>query len=332
VSKVDFRSWGGHAEHDASIDLHLPGRQLTLLVDVKSEIFPQQARELIARRNGEPHVVVIADRISAGARELLLGSGTGTFSVDGRLHLPFVEFYIVIDHDAAPVPHVRRPSRFKLFSPARIPVLHALLLAPDRWCSVNELSTAAGVSTASVSKLLAHLEKDEWIETKGGGPTKVRKLEKAATLLDAWVAHEQSHLTDRRIRRFFLSGRKGEDLLHFVRDALTDEAGRNEEGAYAITGEAAAQIYAPYLTQWSAATIRATPSALERLIKQSGIREVQQGANLLVVEVEPSGLRFAQWRDEVLLASPVQTYVDLMVASGRAPDAGRFLREQVLGF
>lgn len=316
--------------HDASIDLHVAGRRLTLLVDVKSKVYPQQARDLIVRREKGQHVVVVADLISPGARELLLESGTGSFSADGKLRLPFEDIYVIVDLDPSPVLGAVRPSRFKLFSSARTPVLHALLLAPDRWCSVNELATASGISPASVSKLLAHLESDEWVDTQGSGPTKVRKLAKAPALLDAWVTQEQDQLGHRRVHRFFVPGQKGEDLLRFAASAFAGDADSTD--GYAITSEAAAQIYAPYLTQWSMATLRATPAALERAIARCGLREVQQGSNLNVIEVEPSGLRFVQRRDEVLLASPVQTYVDLMVAPGRAPDAGRFLREQVLGF
>jgi hypothetical protein len=297
---------------------------------VKSAVYPQQARDLIVRNDKGRLVVVVAEVISPGARDLLLESGTGTFSADGKLRLPFKEIYVIVDHDPVPMRQGVHPSRFKLFTPARTPVLHALLLAPDRWCSVNELAAASGISTASVSKLLAHLEADEWVHTQGSGPGKVRKLAKAAALLDAWVAHEQDHLGHRRVHRFFVPGQRGGDLLRFVANVFAEDSGATE--GYAITGEAASQIYAPHLTQWSMATLRATPAALEQAIAQCGLREVQQGANLTVVEVEPSGLRFAQRKDEVLLASPVQTYVDLMVAPGRAPDAGRFLREQVLGF
>ncbi len=316
--------------HDALIGLKVSGRSLTLRLDVRSEVFPQQARHLIAQDSGRQHLVVVADLISPGARELLIQSGIGSFSTDGQLHLPFEQLYVVVDR----MPQSKRPAagraRFDLFSVARTPVLHALLLAPDRWCSVQELAIASGVSAASVSKLLTYLESDEWVDTHGTGPSKVRKLAKAAALLDAWVEQDRARLASRQMRRFFVPGRKGDDLLRFAAEAFSDRA--EPDDAYAITGEAAAQIYAPFLTPWSVATLRATPAAVERAARRPDMRGVEQGANLLVIEVEPSGLRFAQRRDEVLFASPVQTYIDLMVAPGRAPDAGRFLREQVLGF
>ncbi|WP_343628176.1 MarR family transcriptional regulator [Roseateles sp.] len=332
VTRVEVKAAPRAAEHDAVIDLRIRGKPLSLVVDVKSEVYPRQARGLIERwastKPSSTRVVVSANHLSESARALLLEAGIGSHADDGKLRLPFDEAYVIVDAPASP--SARRLPRLKLFTAARTPVLHALLLAPDRWCSVKELAMASGISTANVSKLLTHLEQEEVVISEGLGPAKVRRLDKPASLLDAWVAQEQAQLAQRRVRKFFVPGRKGDGLLQLINESST--AIEASPSAYALTAEAAASFYAPYLTAWSITTVRATSDWLADLLMRTDIREVDQGANLHVVEVEPAGVPFVQRRGEVLCASPVQTYVDLMVASGRGPDAGRFLREQVLGF
>jgi biotin operon repressor len=334
VTRVEVMAAPRTAEHDAVIDLRVRGKPLSMLIDVKSEVYPRQARELIERwastKPSSTPVVVSANHLSESARALLLEAGIGSHADDGKLRLPFEEAYVIVDAPPLAPPTARRPPRLKLFTPARTPVLHALLLAPDRWCSVKELAMASGISTANVSKLLTHLEQEEVVVSEGLGPAKLRRLHKASSLLDAWVVQEQEHLGQRRVRKFFVPGLKGDGLLQFIGESST--ASETSPSVYAVTGEAAASFYAPYLTAWSVTTVRATSTWLAELLMRTDIREVDQGANLHVVEVEPAGVPFVQRRGEVLCASPVQTYVDLMVAPGRGPDAGRFLREQVLGF
>jgi hypothetical protein len=63
-----------------------------------------------------------------------------------------------------------------------------------------------------------------------------------------------------------------------------------------------------------------------------GAKEVPQGFNLLVIEDNLPALRFFDEIDGVAVASPLQTYVDLMCSSGRALDAGKFLRQEKLSF
>jgi hypothetical protein len=101
---------------------------------------------------------------------------------------------------------------------------------------------------------------------------------------------------------------------------------------YHFTAEAAAQYHAPFLTAWNVTTMRATHEMAQVLCQAVDAMEVEQGYNLLVIEDGLSALRFSEVEGAVSIASPVQTYVDLMCATGRAPDAARHLREHVLKF
>lgn len=62
-------------------------------------------------------------------------------------------------------------------------------------------------------------------------------------------------------------------------------------------------------------------------------RPVREGVNLTVVAAtSPGELQFRQRMDVVWLASPVQVYLDLVGADGRAKELAEHLREERIGF
>jgi len=103
---------------------------------------------------------------------------------------------------------------------------------------------------------------------------------------------------------------------------------------YAVTHEAAAQRYAPFLSNVSQLRIRLPAgSATESVLGELGARPVTEGANLLVINAKSQGdLLFRQRVDGVCLASPIQTYLDLVRAEGRAKELAEHLRRTRIGF
>jgi hypothetical protein len=64
-----------------------------------------------------------------------------------------------------------------------------------------------------------------------------------------------------------------------------------------------------------------------------GARPVSEGANLVVIDAKsPGDLLFRQRVDGVWLASPIQTYLDLVRAEGRAKELAEHLRRETIGF
>ena len=324
---------------DALIEARFGDQRIDLWIEEKSDVFPRDAREQIMRwRRVEPaelgktphYFVVAADAISPGARELLIADGIGYFERSGRLHLPFPGAYILVDIGTAS--KRSSPQEFEIFTVARKTVLHAMLLEAERPHSVQDLAQRSGSSPATVSRLMSFLQRHEWIVATGSGPSKTRKLSKPGAVLDAWVRAEQSAVADRPVRRFFVAGEKAPQLPGRILDTVEMEYLATVP-AYNFTAEAAAEHYAPFLTGWSVATMRAPRHITDRLLSTPslGVKEVREGFNLLVID-DASGAQFTQFRHSIPLASPVQTYVDLMCMSGRAPDAAKHLRETVLGF
>lgn len=326
----------GDMRYDALIEARFGELPFDLWVVTKGDVFPRDAREQLDRwrRTSEVsqphprrHLLVAAHTISPGARELLANEGVGYFDAGGSLCLAFTGAYTLIDKPA----ERRRAAAFELFTEARTPVLQEMLRQAQLAFTVQDLAGRTGSSSATVSKLMAHLEREDWMTAEGRGPFKRRKLSQPGAVLDAWVAAETSRLSQRKVRRFFVRGHKAVDLPKVISGALPSE--RPATGwTHHFTAEAAAQYHAPFLTTWNATTMRATQEMTRLLCNAIDAVDVEQGYNLLVIEDGLSALRFSEVEGSVSIASSVQTYVDLMCASGRAPDAARHLREQVLKF
>lgn len=323
----------GALTHDAALDVRVGNTRFSLLVEVKSELYPRDAREQIARwagRAGHPrrrptrpeHFLIAADLISDGARHLLAAENIGFFADGGSLCFPFPGAFIYIDRPAPA--RAARPIG-SLFTGARAHVLHALLVQPQTWHSVQDLAERSGASPGTVSNLLKQMEQLEWVRTEGQGPFKTRQLVDPGTLLTAWASNAAEKAT--AVRRYFVPGAKAAELPQRIAAALS-----KFPRSYELTAEAAAQHYAAFLTTFPAATVRALPEAVDRLALSLGAKEVAQGANLHVIDaVSPKDFRLNA-DGEISYATPVRTYLDLVNAPGRGKEAAEHLREQVLKF
>ena len=101
---------------------------------------------------------------------------------------------------------------------------------------------------------------------------------------------------------------------------------------YALTQEAAAQRYAPFLSSYSRVAIRVPPaSGVEEMLASLGARLVTEGANVDILETKTQGeFLFREKIDELWLASPVQVYLDLLRGEGRSRDMAEHLRKEIL--
>jgi hypothetical protein len=323
----------GTLTHDAALDVRVGDTRFSVLVEVKPELYPRDAREQIARwagREGRPrrrpgrreHFLIAADLISDGAKHLLAAEGIGFFADGGSLCLPFPGSFIYIDRPAPA--RAARPIG-SLFAGARAHVLHALLVQPQTWHTVQDLAERSGASPGTVSNLLKQMEQLEWVRTEGQGPFKTRQLVDPGGLLTAWASNAAEKAA--AVRRYFVPGAKSAELPQRIAAALS-----SLPRSYEVTAEAAAQHYAAFLTTFPAATVRALPEAVDRLAMSLGAKEVAQGANLHVIDAaSPKDFRLNA-DGEISYATPVRTYLDLVNAPGRAKEAAEHLREQVLKF
>ena len=323
--------------HDAEVRLRAGGKAVTLLVEVRKELFPRDARQVLWRlkelgdgRSGLPQAgdcmpVLVVEALSPGAKDLLRNEGVGYFDSGGSLFLPAPGAYLYVDK-----PPSKAPSRSvrSLFAGRRARVLHALLMRHKDWFGVTALAAQAQVSPATASQALAELERFDWLESRGSGPRKQRYLCEPAALLDEWT-RQLAAMRPPALRRYYVPGVQVDGLVEKIDDVFTAHA-----VDYALTHEAAGQRYAPFLSRYSQVRCRVLMSAAaDRAIDELGARSVNEGFNFAVIEAGSAGdLLFRQRVGGSWLASAVQVYLDLLRSEGRAKELAEHLRREEIGF
>jgi len=319
---------------DAEVDLHISDKLVRLNIEAKAVLYPRDAREILWRlqpyrepfsRNADSAVsVLVADCISPGAKEFLKEQDIGYYDSGGSLYLPAPGAYIYIDK---PPPKAFAQSLGSLYSGTRAQVLHALLHHYRDWVGGQELAAHAQVSTATASQVLMELERLELVESRGQGPRKQRHVVQPAALLDSWV----KHLVLKRapvLRRYFVPLLKTKSWQP-LSDVL---AAQGVE--YAVSFEAAAQHYAPFISNVSQVRLRAlVGAATDAALAALNAREVDEGTNLAVIDAKSAGeFLFREQADGLWWANPVQVYLDLQRGEGRSREMAEHLRRERIGF
>ena len=322
--------------YDAQVDLHVAGKPFVLLLEAKKVVFPRDVRQVIwqlraashGRPTGQrenPLPLLVAESISPGAKELLRSERVGYYDSGGSLYLPAPGAYLYIDK---PPPKALAKSVRTLFTGRRAQVLHALLVRHQKWFGVTELAQQATVSPATASQVLTELERFDWLVVRGQGPGKERHLREPAALLDAW-AKQLATIRPSPVRRYYVPGTKADTLATRIGQVFDAH-----EVQYAISHEAAAQRYAPFISHVSQVRVRVLIGAnADAAIGDLDARVVNEGANLGVIEAKSSGeLLFREQIDGLWLASPIQIYLDLLRGEGRSKEMAEHFRKEKIGF
>lgn len=324
----------GSMRLDAELDLEVAGTSLRLLVEAKRSAYPRDLHQVIwqLRRAREEHksqkelvLMLVAEYLSPGAKQLLKAEHIGYYESGGSLYLPAPGAYFYIDKP--PAKAFERSVR-SLFSGRRAQVLHALLIHHESWFGVHELAQLAKVSPATVSEVLSELERSEWLTSRGKGPQKERYLSEASTLLDAWAAQVKTSALP-RLARYYVPGLKADGLL----SRIGKEFG-NSNIEYSVSYEAAAQRYAPFLTSVAQVRMRLLKAPeSQAAISELGAKSVTEGSNLSIIDAESQGdFLFRERVNGVWLASPVQVYLDLLQGEGRSVEMAEHLRKEKICF
>lgn len=345
-----------HARHgagkpifDTRVRLTVAGRRCELLCEIKNSVFPRDVRELLWQLGeeleemffgeeeipGQPKAdqdttpqlhVLVAASISSGAKDMLHEARVGYFDSGGSLYLPAPGAYLFVER---PPPKPLAKSMRTLFAGKRAQVLHALLIRPQHWFGVTELARDAKASAATTSQVLMEVERFDWLALQGQGPGKERQLREPAALLDAWAKHIVNEPAP-ELLRYYVPGGRVEALMGRLAQACD-----SHQVGYAISHEAAAQRYAPFLSNVSQVRARmdlGAPAA-EAALRDLGARPVQEGANLALIDAQPPGdLLFREQVDGQWLASPIHIYLDLLRGEARAKEMAEHFRQERIGF
>lgn len=345
---VEQREEIAFAEHrrerlDALLTFALPdnGAVFELAVEAVNAAYPRDARRLIEYlatfhelhepSGSKPAIpVVVAHHLTDGAKDAFRAAGINYFEASsGSLRFRDGTWFIDIE----------RPSKSSagrkvgnVFSGAREQVVHALLMHwlradEDDWLPGNELAVMADTSPFTVSKTLQELEKYDWVETTGAGPTLRRRLKRGRALLDAW-ANEWTHRahTEPRTRWYTYAGGKG-GIVDWMLEKLADRTG------WAVTGAAAANAQVPHLTTVDRVQIIVPRGLGEAWAQDLRLERTDKGSNVTLIERAGASLMFLDEhpaRPDSRFASPFIQYLDLLDGVGRNKELATEFRSRVL--
>lgn len=321
-------AWSLQAEHvvrarrvrtDLFVEIASPsGGKAALAVEIKRTIAPRDVGLLAERisklaRGHHPAAVpvVAASYLSPRSRELLETVGVGYVDTTGNARIEVSEPGLFIstqgvDRDPWPQDDELRSLRGRGAARAVRAIIDS---APP--FGVRELGAAADVSAATLSRVLALLERDGIIERERRGP--VLGVDWKAAIRRWAQDYDQA---SSNTATTYLEPRG----LPALERALV-----GTRLAYATTGAFAAQRFDPIAPAGTAALyVDDTYEAASRL----GLREAEGGANVVLLEpFDPVVFDRTITRDRLRCVAPSQLSVDLLTGPGREPSQGEeFLR------
>jgi hypothetical protein len=335
--EVPFDSEEGRRRLDARFGVRMPtGEDLVVAVEVLRDVYPRDVRmtvhqlwayENALESNRDTLLFIVADHLSPGAKKALRDAGINYYDSSGTMYFQHRTWLIDVERSPKERP-TRRPS--SVFTGAREQVVHALL--HHWWTSKGkdfisgaELAAEAATSTYTVSLTMQELERHDWVESSGKGPTQRRRLRDAAGLLDAWgLAWQQRREV---VTRWYAYAPGAGGIVDFL---LWRLAKRQD---WALTGAAAANAVLPYLTHVDRAEVIVPPGTGEQWAKDLKLSQAEKGPNVIFIERKGASLMFLDEhpeRPDSRFASRFIQYLDLLNNYGRNKELAEEYRQEVL--
>jgi len=320
-------------ELDGMVEIKAPGKTLLVFVEVKRVVYPRDLRNAVyqlCRSMDETHHrheaigLLAAGVLSPGAKQELREKNIASFELGGSLYLKHDGWFINIEKP----PHRSKKNTrsIDLFTEARESVIHALLMNSHGWLTGTELAEQAETSAYTCSLVLQELTLCEWVESVGGGPSKRRMLTRPDKLLDAWS--EQWQERKEKKSKWYTFVENPRHLLAHLSERIDRQ---KVDFSWAFTGVAAANVYAPLLTSTEGAEIIVPKGYIERMADVLGLKPVNKGANVTLIEREPASLLYRDVHPDhpVFFASPYILYLDLLDGRGRNKELAEHIRKRL---
>ncbi|KJQ53292.1 type IV toxin-antitoxin system AbiEi family antitoxin [Microbacterium sp. SA39] len=296
----------------------------------------RRVRNMITHSSLQPRgiPVITARRMSPGAREILSEEQLSWADAGGRAQIVVPEEVYITRLDPIPVDAGRR---FK-WSAAADAVAETLLAwqvrqGPDAHEPLErpaEIAETAGVSIPHAARVLRQFDEQSYTAKIGAerGSSAGRALRDPGRMLSDWAGHHAaSSLT--AAAEFHVPWREHQLSISMLAESLSNLD-------WAVTGVAAADRIAPYLTSIPTVDIYVSADALQEALQllssQRDVMQVDQGGRVRVFAESEYVFRLADHQDGLRVASPIRVYSDLLRLGGRAAEAAEYLREATIGF
>ena len=281
----------------------------------------RQARVLITGREKRPDIVV-ARRMSPGARETLSAAGIGWVDETGAAEI--ARGPLIVSRSGRPIEAPPKPPRW---TPSVLAVAEGLLCGGR--ATVDTMRETTGLSAGSATNALRVLTDLGLLSAAvRRGRNSARYVLDPNRLLDAYAAAAAALMPAVALT----VGVTWRDPV-----AGLSETGRRWDDTgigWAATGAVAASVLAPYLTTVTTAEVYVdgkTIAGLESVAAKAGLRPIEGGRLTLrpfpavtvgLLAVVRNGLRLAPWP---------RVYADLRVVGVRGEEAAEHLRETING-
>jgi hypothetical protein len=277
----------------------------------------RQVRDVLAHKRDRPNIVV-ARRLSPGAREALSQAGVGWVDETGAAEIAIDS--LVVSRSGHPEPVPEKTARW---TPAVLAVAEALLCG--RKGTVSSIREATQLSSGGSTKALATLAQLGLLASKAArGRESAREIRDRNELLDAYAAAATAMAPGPSVR-----------IGVTWRDPTADlvEVGKqwNRAGVeWAATGAAGAAVIAPYLTSVTTADVYVdarTLPGLTAIATSVGLHPIEGGRLTLRPFPTVTARLLAEEKDGLRVVPWPRVYVDLKAVGVRGEDAAEHLRE-----
>lgn len=306
---------------DLLVELELPKGRQTLIAELKTNGQPRFAREAANQLARYLDVlpgaygIFIAPFVSSESAAICKGEGIGYIDFAGNCKLSFGTVYI--EQKGNPNVFAEKRDLRSLYSPKAERVLRVLLSRPRETWKVKDLANEADVSLGLVSNVKKLLDAREWLNYTPDGLS----LGEPMKLLGEWS--ENYDFRKNEVRDFYSMKSASE-----IEADIADTCERNDL-RYALTAFSGAARLAPSVRYQRAMVY--VEESLEDKIADLGLKPVSSGANISLLYPYDEGVFYGlKTADSLLIASPVQIYLDLIGFRGRGEEAAEALLREVI--
>lgn len=305
------------APADTDVDLFVNG--IPLAIKWAGEGGLRQVRPLLANR-GRPPDIVVARRMSPGAREALSQAGIGWVDETGAAEIAIRS--LIVSRTGRPGEAVEKPARW---TASVMAVAEALLCGSKATVAATEEAT--GLSTGSCTTALRVLTDLGLLEAEvARGRDSARHVVDPDHLLDAYA----SAATRTPPRASLRVGVIWNDVVAGLRD--TGQAWDESKVPWAATGAAASLVLGPLLTRVNTADVFVgadTIAELEAVAEGAGLRPIDGGRLTLLPFPTVTTRRLATRAQGLRIAPWPRIYADLRETGVRGEEAAEHLREVI---
>ena len=263
-------------------------------------------------------LVVAARRMSPGARDLAARNGIGWVDESGAAEIALPE--VIVSRSGRPD---ERPSIPRGWTPAGLTVAEALLTGTP--ATVAACVRATGLSSGTCTQVLALLAKAGLLDAPvGRGPRSGRRVADRGRLLEEYATAHDALRSDLSLACGVLWRERPTQLAELARRWQANGV------ACAATGEAAAELLAPLVTQLEVVEVLVAVrglSGLSKAAKVANLRPIDGGRLILRPFTALASARLVREVDRVPLAPWPAVYVDLRRTGVRGEEAAEHLRE-----